>query len=30
MPRDIAHEKQLAMLVRREFNRAGLDISRME
>lgn len=30
MPRDIAAEKQLAMQVRREFNRAGLDISRME
>ncbi len=30
MPRDIAHEKQLAMQVRREFLRAGLDISRME
>lgn len=30
MRRDIAHEKQAAMQVRREFNRAGLDISRME
>lgn len=30
MPRDIASEKQLAMQVRREFNRAGLDISRMD
>ncbi len=30
MPRDIASEKQLALQVRREFIRAGLDISRME
>ncbi|MCS7191730.1 MAG: BON domain-containing protein [Armatimonadetes bacterium] len=30
MPRDIAAEKQIAMQVRREFNRAGLDISRLE
>ena len=30
MPRDIAHDKQVAMQVRREFNRAGLDISRLE
>ncbi len=28
--RDIAHEKQLALQVRREFSRAGLDISRLE
>lgn len=28
--RDIASEKQLALQVRREFNRAGLDISRLE
>ncbi|MFA0757432.1 MAG: hypothetical protein PVTTEEND_002131 [Candidatus Fervidibacter sp.] len=30
MPRDIAHDKQMAMQIRREFNRAGLDISRLE
>jgi osmotically-inducible protein OsmY len=30
MPRDIAHDKQVAMQIRREFNRAGLDISRLE
>ncbi|GBC97569.1 hypothetical protein HRbin17_00056 [bacterium HR17] len=30
MPRDIAHDKQTAMQVRREFLRAGLDISRLE
>lgn len=28
--RDIAAEKQLAMHVRREFNKAGLDISQMD
>ncbi len=30
MPRDIAHDKHMAMQIRREFNRAGLDISRLE
>lgn len=30
MPRDIAHDKQMAMQIRREFLRAGLDISRLE
>ncbi len=30
MPRDIAHDKQMAIQIRREFNRAGLDISRLE
>ncbi len=30
MPRDITHDKQMAMQIRREFNRAGLDISRLE